>query len=321
VSSAAGKRDEGSRIVLYAALAGNVLVAVTKFVAAGVTGSAAMLSEAVHSLADTSNELLLIYGRWRARKPPDAAHPFGYGREVYFWSFMVSVLLFALGAGVSIWEGVRHVLDPHPVEQPLVSYVVLGIAAIFESGSWWFAFREFRRRMAGRGMLETARETKDPSTVMVFLEDSAAIIGIAFAVAGTAAAQYLGNPVYDGAASIAIGVLLAVVALFTARENKQLLIGEAARPGLVEAIGRIARSEPGIAAFNGLLTIQLAPFEVVAALSVDFDDALCASEVQRVVKSLEARIRREHPDVVMVLVKPQEPEVYRKAHERWMSGP
>jgi cation diffusion facilitator family transporter len=321
VSPAASERRKGSRLVLYAALAGNVLVAATKFVAAAITGSAAMLSEAVHSLADTSNELLLLYGAYRSQRPPDQTHPFGYGREVYFWSFMVSVLLFALGAGVSIWEGVRHVLAPHAVEQPLVSYVVLGIAAIFEGGSWWFAFREFRSRMGGRGMLETARETKDPSTVMVFLEDTAALIGISLAVAGTAAAQLLGDPVYDGVASIAIGVLLAVVALFTARENKQLLIGEGARPSLVEAIGRIARSEPGIAAYNGMLTIQLAPHEVVAALSIDFEDSLRASDVQRVVKSLESRIRRQHPDVVMVFVKPQEPDVYRKAHERWMSGP
>jgi divalent metal cation (Fe/Co/Zn/Cd) transporter len=202
-----------------------------------------------------------------------------------------------------------------------VSYLVLGIAAIFEGGSWWFAFREFRRRMAGRGFLATARQAKDPSTVMVFLEDSAALIGIALAAAGTAAAQLLGNPVFDGVASIAIGVLLAVVALFTARENKQLLIGEAARPSLVESIGGIARAEPGVAAFNGLLTIQLAPREVIAALSIDFDDSLKASEVQRVVASLESHIRSRHPDVVMVLVKPQEPEVYRKAHERWVNRP
>ena len=320
MNATASEREKGSRVVLYAALAGNALVAVTKFVAAGITGSAAMLGEAVHSLADTSNELLLLYGERRSRKPPDRTHPFGYGREVYFWSFMVSVVLFALGAGVSIWEGVRHVLAPHEVERPLVSYTVLGIAAIFESGSWWFAFREFRSRTAGRGMLETARETKDPSTIMVFLEDSAALIGIALAVAGTAAAQLLGEPVFDGAASIAIGVLLAVVALFTARENKQLLIGEAARPSLADAIGRIARTQAGVAAYNGLLTIQLAPHEVVAALSVDFDDSLRASEVQRVVRSLESRIRQRHPEVVMVLVKPQDPEAYRKAHERWMAG-
>lgn len=321
MSASASGRKQGARIVLYAALAGNVLVAATKFGAAGVTGSAAMLSEAVHSLADTANELLLLYGAHRAERPPDEKHPFGYGREVYFWSFMVSMLLFALGAGVSIWEGVRHVLEPHAIERPLVSYAVFGLAAIFEGGSWWFAFREFRARKGGRGFLQVARETKDPSTIMVFLEDSAALLGIALAVAGTAAAQLLGEPVFDGAASIAIGLLLAAIALFTARENKQLLIGEGARPSLVEAVGRLARHEHGVACYNGMLTIQLAPREVVVALSLDFDEALRASEVQDVVASLEASIRKQHPEVVLVLVKPQSPERYRTAHARWMAGP
>lgn len=321
MNAAGAQRQKGTRTVLYAALAGNVLVAATKFAAAAITGSAAMLSEAVHSLADTVNEMLLIYGAWRAERPPDERHPFGYGREVYFWSFMVSVLLFALGAGVSIWEGVRHVLQPHPVELPVVSYAVLGLASIFEAGSWWFAFREFRARQGSRGFLQVARETKDPSTVMVFFEDTAALIGIALAAAGTAAAQLLGEPVFDGAASIAIGLLLAAIALFTARENKQLLIGEAARPSLVRAVGSLARRERGVACYNGMLTIQLAPREVVVALSLDFDEALRASELQDVVASLEASIRKRHPEVVLVLVKPQSPESYRKAHARWMAGP
>jgi cation diffusion facilitator family transporter len=298
-----------------------MLVAAIKFGAAAVTGSVAMLSEAVHSLADTANELLLLYGAHRAQRPPDERHPFGYGREVYFWSFMVSMLLFALGACVSIWEGVRHVLEPHAIERPIVSYAVFGLAAIFEGASWWVAFREFRARKGARGYLQAARETKDPSTVMVFLEDSAALLGIALAVAGTAAAQLLGEPAFDGAASIAIGLLLAAIALFTARENKQLLIGEGARPSLVEAVGRLARHERGVACYNGMLTIQLAPREVVVALSLDFDDGLRASEVQDVVASLEASIRRQHPEVVLVLVKPQSPERYRKAHARWMAGP
>lgn len=321
MKNAAARGEAGSRLVLYAALAGNLLVAITKFVAAGVTGSSAMLSEAVHSTADTSNEILLIHGGRRAKRPPDDTHPLGYGREVYFWSFMVSVLLFALGAGVSFWEGVRHVMDPEPVENAIVSYVVLLLAAAFEGASWWFAFREFHRRMGSRGMLETARESKDPSTLMVFLEDSAALIGIAFALSGIAASEILHQPIYDGVASIAIGILLAMVALFTARENKQLLIGEAASRPLAESIGNIARTEPGIAAYNGLISIQLAPHEVVAALSLDFEDSLQASELQRVVRHLEERIREKHPEVVLLLVKPQEPDVYRKARERWLAGP
>jgi cation diffusion facilitator family transporter len=313
------RRDAGARKVLYAGLAGNALVAAAKFGAAAVTSSAAMLSEAVHSLVDTSNELLLLYGERRSELPPDKHHPFGHGREVYFWSFMVSVLVFVIGAGVSIAEGVRHVLDAEEIENPVVSYVVLGFAAVFEGGSWWVAWREFRKRKGDRGVLQTAQETKDPSTVMVFFEDSAALIGIAIAFAGTALAQALDEPRYDGAASIAIGVLLAVVAVFLARENKQLLIGEGARRGLVEAIGRLASAEKGVAHFNGLLTIHLAPREVVVALSLDFDENLRASEVNDVVARLDARIRKAHPEIVMAMMKPQSPDEHRKARDAWFA--
>lgn len=305
--------------MLYAGLAGNALVAASKFGAAAVTSSAAMLSEAVHSAVDTSNELLLLYGERRAQRPPDKRHPFGYGREVYFWSFIVSLLVFVLGAGVSIVEGVRHILQAERVENPIVSYVVLAIAALFEGGSWWVAWREFRKRRGKRGVIEAAQETKDPSSVMVFFEDSAALIGIAIAAAGTALAQVLDEPRWDGAASIAIGVLLALVAGFLARENKQLLIGEGAARGLVDSVGRIAAAEKGVAHFNGLLTIHLAPREVVAALSLEFEPKLPAADVNAVVESLEERIREAHPEVVMVMVKPQTAETFSAARERWLA--
>ena len=311
--------DHGTRRVLYAGLAGNALVAASKFGAAAVTSSAAMLSEAVHSAVDTSNELLLLYGERRAQRPPDKRHPFGYGREVYFWSFIVSLLVFVLGAGVSIVEGVRHILQAERVENPIVSYVVLAIAALFEGGSWWVAWREFRKRRGKRGVIEAAQETKDPSSVMVFFEDSAALIGIAIAAAGTALAQVLDEPRWDGAASIAIGVLLALVAGFLARENKQLLIGEGAARGLVDSVGRIAAAEKGVAHFNGLLTIHLAPREVVAALSLEFEPKLPAADVNAVVESLEERIREAHPEVVMVMVKPQTAETFSAARERWLA--
>ena len=314
-----GRVDAGARRVIYAGLAGNVLVAATKFAAAAVTSSAAMLSEAVHSAVDTSNELLLLYGERRAARPPDARHPFGYGREVYFWNFIVSLLIFVIGAGVSIYQGVTHILEAERIQNPVVSYVVLGIAALLEGGSWWVAWRELRRRRGQRGVIEVAQQTKDPSSVMVFFEDSAALIGIAIALAGTALAQALDEPRWDGAASIAIGVLLALVAGFLARETQQLLIGEGARPVLVESVGRIARDEKGVAHFNGLLTIHLAPREVFAALSLDFDADLRAAEVNDVVRSLEARIRKAHPEIVMVMVKPQSPDAFRAARERWFA--
>jgi cation diffusion facilitator family transporter len=311
--------DVAARRVIYAGLAGNVLVAATKFAAAAITGSAAMLSEAVHSAVDTANELLLLYGARRAARPPDARHPFGYGREVYFWNFIVSLLILVIGAGVSIVEGVRHIVAAEPVENPIVSYAVLGLAAVFEGGSWWVAWREFRRRRGSRGVLETVQETKDPASMMVFFEDSAALIGIAIALAGTALAQALDEPRWDGAASIAIGVLLTLVAGFLARETKQLLIGEGAHRGLLDSVGRIAGEEKGVAHFNGLLTIHLAPRQVVAALSVDFEAALRVPEVNAAVASLEARIREAHPEVVMVMVKPQSPDAFRAARERWLA--
>jgi cation diffusion facilitator family transporter len=311
--------DQGARKVLYAGLAGNVLVAATKFGAAAVTSSAAMLSEAVHSAVDTSNELLLLYGERRAARPPDKHHPFGYGREVYFWSFIVSLLIIVIGAGVSISQGVRHVIAAERIENFPVSYVVLAIAAAFEGGSWWVAWREFRRRRGKRGVLEAAQETKDPAAVMVFFEDSVALMGIAIAAVGTALAQALDEPRWDGAASIAIGVLLALVAGFLARENKQLLIGEGASRALVDSIGRIAADEKGVAHFNGLLTIHLAPREVVAALSLDFDAGLRAADINAVVARLEARIRKAHPEVALVWVKPQSPEAFEKGRERWLA--
>jgi cation diffusion facilitator family transporter len=317
--SAIASTEKGSRTVLYAGLAANLLVAATKFAAAALTQSVAMLSEAVHSLVDTSNELLLLYGAKRAAKPPDAKHPLGYGREVYFWCFIVALMVFAVGACVSLAVGIRHVMDPTEMERPMVSYAVLAFAALFEGASWIVALKEFRKRKGSKGYVEAAEDTKDPSTMMVFLEDSAALVGIAIALAGTLATQLLDNPVYDGVASIAIGVLLAAVAWFLARENKKLLIGEGASPWLVDSVAKIATAEEGVAHFNGLISIHLAPREVVMALSIDFDKSLAASEVQAVVARLEAHIRKCHPEVALLLVKPQAPAAYKKARAAWLS--
>jgi len=320
-AAAARSADHGSKLVLYAGLAANVLVAITKFVAGGVTGSSAMLSEGVHSLVDSSNELLLLYGAHRATAPPDREHPFGHGREVYFWSFVVSLMMFALGAGVSVYEGVHHFRDAEPIENPLVNYVVLAVAGVFEVGSWWVSLREFRHRKGDRGYLQAAEETKDPAILIVLFENTADLIGIALAAAGIAASSLLEDGRWDALASIAIGVLLGGIAAFLARETKKLLIGEAARPSVVESVARLARSEPGVGCYNGMLSIQLAPREVIVAISLDFEDRLRASEVQGIVARLETRIRKEHPEIVMVLVKPQSPDLYRKARERWMNGP
>jgi cation diffusion facilitator family transporter len=299
---------QGSKRVVVAALVGNVLVAVTKLAAALVTGSSAMMSESVHTAADTGNELLLMYGLRRASRPADADHPFGHGRELYFWSFVVALLVFALGAGVSLYEGVSHVLHPVAIEKPLVNYAVLGLALLFESGSWWVAFGEFRAAKSDGGYLEAVEESKDPSTFIVLAEDTGAILGILIAFAGTAAADILHRPVLDGAASIAIGVLLAAIALVLARETKGLLIGEPARSELASSICAIAREHAGVERSNGLFTVHIGPRQVVAALSIEFQDRLTVGEVESIVADLEARVRRRHPEVVSVLVKPQKPE-------------
>src|SRR6185503_8466791 len=292
--------SETTRVV-NAALIGNLLVALTKVAAALITGSSAMTSEAVHSAVDTGNELLLLYGMRKAARPPDADHPFGHGREIYFWSFIVALLFFALGAVVSIYEGVHHLRSPVAITKPIVSYVVLGLALVFEGGSWGVAFKQFRSTKGSVGYLEALRRSKDPATFTVLAEDTGAVIGILIALAGTIGAQVLERPELDGMASIGIGVLLGVIAFVLARETKGLLIGEPARSELADAICTMARAEPGVQRSNGLFTVHMGPHQVVAALSVDFKDTLSALEVQRIVAALEDRVRKAHPEVVSLL--------------------
>ena len=306
----------GSGKVVWAGIIGNLLVAAIKFVAAAFTHSSAMLSEAVHSVVDTLNQVVMLYGLKRSSRPADPEHPLGHGRELYFWSFVVAVLIFAIGAGVSVYEGIGHVMDPHPMDDPWVNYVVLAIAGGIEFGSWTVAMREFRRHKGDLGYYEAAEKTKDPSTLTLLLEDSAALVGIVIALAGTAASQALDLPVLDGVASILIGLLLATVALFLARESKRLLIGEPARRSLVEGIRRCAEAQAGVHRLNGMLTIHLAPRQVVCALSLEFDDALKVPDIEQAVEDLEERIRGSHPEVTLVFVKPQRAATYRAAVQR-----
>jgi cation diffusion facilitator family transporter len=294
--------------VVNAALIGNLFVALTKVAAALITGSSAMTSEAVHSAVDTGNELLLLYGLRKARRPPDADHPFGHGREIYFWSFIVALLFFALGAVVSIYEGIHHLRSPVAITRPIVNYVVLALALVFESSSWLVAFRHFRKTKGDVGYLEAVRRSKDPATFTILAEDTGAVLGILIALAGTAAAQILRRPELDGMASIGIGVLLALIAVLLARETKGLLIGEPASSELVSSICAMARKEPGIRTSNGLFTVHMGPKQVVAALSVDFKDDLTALEVERIIAALEDRVRQAHPEVVSLMIKPQKPE-------------
>ncbi|HEY3176883.1 MAG TPA: cation diffusion facilitator family transporter [Candidatus Polarisedimenticolia bacterium] len=299
--------SESTRVI-NAALVGNLLVALTKAAAAAITGSSAMMSEALHSVVDTGNELLLLYGLRKAARPPDADHPFGHGREVYFWSFIVALLIFSLGALASIYQGVLHIRSPATITNPFVNYVVLALALVFEGGAWSVALKQFRAAKGDLGYLEAVRQSKDPTTFLVLAEDTGAIIGILIALAGTVAAEVLDLPVLDGVASVAIGILLGVIALVLGRETKGLLIGEPARSELVDSICKMARAEPGIQVSNGLFTVHVGPRQVVAALSVDFKDTLSALEVERIIAALEDRVRKAHPEVVSLLIKPQKPE-------------
>jgi len=297
-------------LVVYAALVGNLCIAVAKFIAAGISGSSAMLSEGVHSLVDTLNEVLLLYGLHRADKKPDTAHPFGYGRELYFWSFIVALLVFAAGAGVSAYEGVLHIRNPEPATNHVLSYAVLGVAFLFEGGSWWVALREFRATKGNMGYFEAFRRSKDPATFTVLLEDSAALLGLAFAAAGLAAAQWLDMPELDGVASLCIAGVLAVTAFLLARETKGLLVGEPAHPSVARRILAVANTDPDLRNANGVTTMQMGPDQVVAMLSAEFEDTRTTPEIEACITRIEQAVKAQYPELVALFVKPQTPEVF-----------
>ena len=305
-----------SKRVIYAALIGNSLIAVTKFGAAWFTGSSAMLSEAIHSIVDTGNQLLLLFGLRRARRPPDTAHPFGYGMEVYFWTFVVAILIFALGGGISFYEGLAKLGNPHPVSDPYINYIVLGAAIVFEAGSWWVAFREFRATKGALGYLEAVRHSKDPTIFTVLFEDTAAMLGLIAALVGIALADALDAPVLDAVASMVIGVILGMTALVLAYETKGLLIGEGASAALVRGIRGIVEAEPGILRTNEVLTMHLGPEDVLLNLSIDFDDNLDSSEVEAAVSRLERRIKEDFTEVGRVFIEAQSWTAHQREHGR-----
>jgi cation diffusion facilitator family transporter len=295
----------GSKTVIYAALAGNLAIAVTKFAAAFFTGSSAMLSEGVHSLVDTGNGGLLLYGMHRAARPADRTHPLGHGRELYFWSFIVALLVFALGAGVSLYEGIVHIMAQEPVANVKVNYIVLGLSFLFEGSSWMVALKEFRQQKGKQGWLQAVQSSKDPSVYTVLFEDSAALLGLIVAFAGILAAELLEMPELDGAASIGIGLILGATAIFLARESKGLLIGEPASLEVQEKVLAIAQQDPAVQRANGVLTVHMGPQEIVAGLSIEFEDHLTAPEIEACVERIEARLKQEMPEITRLFVKPQ----------------
>jgi cation diffusion facilitator family transporter len=292
----------GSKKVIYAALIGNTLVAATKFVAAVFTGSSAMFSEGIHSLVDTGNQGLLLWGDRQARKPADEQFPFGHGREIYFWSFVVAILIFALGAGFSIYEGIHHLLHPQPVKSPLVNYIVLGLAMLFEGGSLWVAVREFNRVKGSQGYFAAVHSGKDPSLFVVLFEDSAAMVGLLIALIGIALSQMTANPVFDGSASILIGMILGATAIWLAYETKSLLIGESAKPEIVQAIRRCSQELAPVEAVNEVLTTHMGPDYILVNISVDMADTATAGEIEKAIALFEERIKSRFPAIKRVFV-------------------
>lgn len=294
--------SSGSRKVILAALLGNALIAVTKFMAAFVTGSSAMLSEGIHSMVDTGNQVLLLYGMKRATRPADEDFPFGYGKEIYFWSFVVAILIFALGGGISIYEGIQHILYPVPISNPLVNYIVLGLAMLFEGMAWFFALREFTRAKGKWNYIEAVQRAKDPSVFVVLFEDSAAMLGLLVALVGIALTQYTGFLYFDGLASILIGCILVGTAIWLAYETKGLLIGESANRHVVQGIRTILRTSPCINHVNEVLTMHMGPDFILVNLSVNFDDSINAGDIESTIADLDLEIRRQYPQIKRIFI-------------------
>lgn len=291
-----------SRKAIFAALAGNSLIAVTKFIAAAMTGSSAMISEGIHSVVDTGNQLLLLYGMKRASKPADSRFPYGYGKELYFWSFVVAILIFAVGAGLSIYEGINHLMYPVHVGDHTVNYVVLILAMVFEGSSWFIAMREFNRQRRDRSFVKAVTGGKDPTIFVVIFEDSAAMIGLLFALTGVILGDITGNPYFDGAASVAIGLLLGATAVWLAYETKGLLIGESADPVVVDGIRNITAGFKEVLHVNEVLTLHMGPDFILVTMSVDFRDDLHAGEVEHAICALDTAVKDAYPHVKKVYV-------------------
>lgn len=291
-----------SKTAIIAAILGNLAIAITKFVAAGVSGSSAMLSEGIHSLVDTGNGALLLLGLRMARRAPDRLHPFGYGKELYFWSFIVAIMVFALGGGMSIYEGIKHLAHPKELTNPTINYIVLGAAIVFEGISWSIAYRVFLREKGSKRTWSVVRDTKDPTTVVVLFEDTAALLGLVVAFLGVFFGHLLHNPYLDPAASVVIGLILAGVALLLAIESKGLLVGESADPDVQRSIQEIAQGHPAVELAREPMTLHLGPDDVLLNLSVRFRRELDAEGVERAIDEIEAAVRAKHPGIHRIFI-------------------
>lgn len=270
-----------------------------------MTGSSSMLTEGVHSVVDSGNQVLLLYGQKRAKRPADAAHPFGYGRELYFWAFVVAILIFAIGAGVSVYEGYLHIIEPEALTDPTINYVVIAISFALEGSSWWIARREFKASKGDLGWWQAIHQSKDPAGFIVLFEDSAALAGLVIAAIGVWASHAFGDPRIDGYASIAIGIVLGIVAALLARESKGLLIGERADPQVVARVREAVAAHPAITAVNHVRTIHTAPDSIFVAISADFDDSLTMGQGEMMIEQIEQTLKKTEPRLSSIYIRPE----------------
>jgi cation diffusion facilitator family transporter len=301
MSSALGAR------VVYAAIFANASIAVAKFIVAGVSGSSAILSEGIHSTVDTLNECLLLLGLKRGRLAPDDSHPFGHGKELYFWGLMVAVVLFGIGGGMALYEGIAHLVHPRPIANLPWTYAVLGIAAVFESYSFVVAFRALGAQHDGGSPARwwrRVRRSKDPSVFSVFVEDLAALTGIAFALIGVTLGTLFDNPYFDGVASLFIGTTLSIAAWVLAHETRELLVGESARPEIVRSIREAVEGDDGVCASDEPLTMQLGPDQILVNVDLQLRSGMSGDQQIAVLDRIERAIRERHPQALRVSLRP-----------------
>lgn len=295
---------KSSKIAIYAAMGANLAIAIAKFVGAAISGSSAMLSEGIHSVVDSINEVLLLYGLKKSERSPDEQHPLGYGQEVYFWSLMVAVLIFALGGGISIYEGIQSIQTQEASRSPLISYSILGVAMLFEGIALYISLKEFNQtyQRENMGLWKAIRQSKDPSTFIVVVEDLAALVGLIFAFAGVFLSEVTANAIYDGIASIIIGILLTIVATILVTETRGLLLGESASPEIRESIKTIVQSDEAVSAMESPITFHLGPRDIMLALNIEFKDELSANEIESAIQRIEENLRDSHSEIKRIFV-------------------
>jgi cation diffusion facilitator family transporter len=291
-----------SKLPIYSALAANLLIAVTKFIAAAATGSSAMVSEGIHSVVDTVNEILLLFGIRKSQRPADKKRPFGYGKEIYFWSFIVSILIFGLGGGVSFYEGIKHLQHPEPIQNPLWNYLVLGVAFIFDGASFVIALRSFNKSRGDEPFWYAVKKSKDPTSFVILFEDAADVIGLLIAFIGVYAGHTFNMPYFDGIASILIGLILTAVSIVLTRESRSLLMGETASPQVLDDIVGLAKNDPAVVNVKYPLSMFMGPEEIILVLEVDFKPGLQINEILTATKTIRKKIREKYPNFKRIFI-------------------